>query len=179
MVCANNENPDAKCFCIDVEYEMSQMDSRQLKFGRFDIVTVSKEKQKNGKYGCAAAAMQMYKYLCDSFRSSSFNVQRILKEENIKKCEIMALIFFSETNSFNDNIIIEDIIDDETYTKRPMSDFFITQKTDNTVAHLTMNTKTNELDTAAVASVTVVGKTNNIAFLPVTTIGIATVTFVG
>lgn len=57
--------------------------------------------------------------------------------------------------------------------------FFITQKTDNTVAHLSMNTKTNELDTAAVASVNVVGKTNNIAFLPVTTIGIATVTFVG
>lgn len=40
----------------------------------------------------------------------------------------MALIFFSETNSFNDNIIIEDIIDDETYTKRSMSDFFYNTK---------------------------------------------------
>lgn len=98
-------------FAIDVEYEMSQTDSRQLKFGRFDIVAVSKEKQKNGKYGvalielkygddayggnsCAAAAMQIYKYLCDSFRSSSFSVQRILKEENIKKMRDYGFNFF-------------------------------------------------------------------------------------
>lgn len=47
------------------------------------------------------------------------------------------------------------------------------------LAHLIMNTKTNELGTAAIASVNAVGKINNLAWLSVTAIGIATVTFVG
>lgn len=47
------------------------------------------------------------------------------------------------------------------------------------VAHLIMNTKTNELGTSAIASVNAVGKINNLAWLSVTAIGIATVTFVG
>ena len=38
------KTPMQNAFAIDVEYEMSQTDSRQLKFGRFDIVAVSKEK---------------------------------------------------------------------------------------------------------------------------------------
>ena len=47
------------------------------------------------------------------------------------------------------------------------------------MAHLIMNTKTNELGTAAIASVNAVGKVNNITWLSVTAIGIATVTFMG
>lgn len=46
-------------------------------------------------------------------------------------------------------------------------------------AHLIMNTKTNELGTAAIASVNAVGKINNLAWLSVSAIGVATVTFVG
>ncbi|MGI6442319.1 MAG: hypothetical protein GXZ13_04655 [Synergistaceae bacterium] len=42
-----------------------------------------------GVDNCSAAAKQMYKYVCDSFRSSSFNVQRILKEENIKNTRLL------------------------------------------------------------------------------------------
>lgn len=54
MVCANNENTNTDWFCIDMEYVMSQTDRSQLKFGRFDIVAITKKKQKtNGKYGVA------------------------------------------------------------------------------------------------------------------------------
>ena len=53
------------------------------------------------------------------------------------------------------------------------------QSTIGILGHLIMNTKTNELGMAAIASVNAVGKINNIAWLSVTAIGHATVTFVG
>ncbi len=53
------------------------------------------------------------------------------------------------------------------------------QSTIAILGHLIMNTKTNELGMAAIASVNAVGKINNFAWLSVTAIGHATVTFVG
>lgn len=42
LIYMNNQNKDTKWFCIDVEYIMQRNDSNEEKFGRWDIVAISK-----------------------------------------------------------------------------------------------------------------------------------------
>ena len=87
MVCANNKNSDAKWFCIDMEYVMSQTDRSQLKFGRFDIVAITKEKQRdNGKYGVALIEL---KHGCGAYGVNATKYHAITDQNIIK--DIIAL----------------------------------------------------------------------------------------
>lgn len=99
MVCANNENSDSDWFCIDMEYVMSQTDRSQLKFGRFDIVALTKKKQENHKYGVALIEL---KHGCGAYGFDTAKYRDIETDKNIIK-DIIALKY--QDNVFRCGIV--------------------------------------------------------------------------
>lgn len=55
----NNSDPNSKWYCVDMEYCLERDDGSKDNYGRFDIIALSTEPNKNGKYVIALVELKV------------------------------------------------------------------------------------------------------------------------
>ncbi|MEI6132575.1 MAG: hypothetical protein WCQ41_07115 [Bacillota bacterium] len=90
LVINNNLNPDSEWYCVDMEYVQQRENSDKDKYGRFDIIAISKQKQDDGKYKVALIELKVgfgaFSGFTDDFRKKMISNPNYFKRQ--KNCKV-------------------------------------------------------------------------------------------